>query len=520
MLKSKGLVENAVKSNGRIIDALAALGIEYESINKGIFDGKKWQSGSGPVITSCNPASGQPIARISSANASDVTNVLNNARNAFLNWRMMPAPKRGELVRQIRETLATNKSNLGTIVSAETGKIYTEGLGEVQEYLDICDYAVGLSRMLNGQVIPSERPGHFMMEQWNPLGIVGVISAFNFPAAVYGWNAAIALVCGNAVIWKPASSTSLTALAIIKLVSQVLEQNNIDPAVCTLVCGGTDVGQVMASSNQVNLLSFTGSTPVGQSVAQQVQSRFGKVLLECGGNNAIIVMPDANMDLAIRSVLFAAVGTAGQRCTTCRRLILHSSIHDQFVERLVAAYKQIKIGDPFQQGTLMGPLHRTDLLKDYQALIDEIKRQHGHIAYGGEVLEGNFVLPTIALVQNNCKSMMRETFVPILHVTKFDDLNEAIEANNAVSQGLSSALFTASPEAIFQWTGPAGSDCGIVNVNIPTNGAEIGGAFGGEKETGGGRESGSNSWQQYMRRQTCTINYSGSLPLAQGIKFE
>jgi aldehyde dehydrogenase family 7 protein A1 len=421
----------------------------------------------------------------------------------------------------MRETLSQNINNLGLIVSAEMGKIEAEGRGEVQEYLDICDYAVGLSRALNGKIIPSERPGHFMMEQWNPLGVVAVISAFNFPAAVYGWNAALALVCGNSVVWKPAPSTSLIAIAITKLMSRVLEKNGIDPALCTLVCGGAEIGNAMAESKSVDLLSFTGSTPVGRIVAQKVQARFGKSILECGGNNAIIVMPDADLDMAVRSVLFAAVGTAGQRCTTCRRLILHDSIHDQFVAKLAKAFEQVRIGDQLEEGILMGPLHRPESVQQYERLVSVIKSDaQCKIVYGGRVLEGNFVEPTIALVPKDCKEAKTETFVPFLYVIRVSSLQEAIEVNNAVGQGLSSALFTRAPTDIFTWTGPSGSDCGIVNVNIPTNGAEIGGAFGGEKETGGGRESGSDAWKQYMRRQTCTINYSDQLPLAQGIKFE
>lgn len=516
------LVESAKKSTGKINDAIKALGLDTTKVLPGLFDGREWRQGDGPTLTSYNPATGQPIAQISSVkDINQVSAVLENARKAYLQWRMVPAPKRGDIVRQMRESLQLNLPHLGLIVSAEMGKIQAEGIGEVQEYLDICDYAVGLSRMLNGQVIPSERPGHFMMEQWNPLGVVGVISAFNFPAAVYGWNAALALVCGNSVVWKPAPSTSLIAVAITKLMTEVLARNGIDPALCTLICGGAEVGNALAESRQVDLLSFTGSTPVGRIVSQKVQSRFGRFLLECGGNNAIIVMPDADLDMAVRSVLFAAVGTAGQRCTTCRRLLLHDSIHDDFVQRLTKAYDQVRIGDQLQDGTLMGPLHRPEAVQAFNDLVSKVRSDpRCKIVYGGQVLEGNYVQPTIALVPTDCEMAKTETFVPFLYVMRVSSLDQAITVNNAVGQGLSSALFTRSPANIFQWTGAAGSDCGIVNVNIPTNGAEIGGAFGGEKETGGGRESGSDSWKQYMRRQTCTINYSGELPLAQGIKFE
>lgn len=503
-----------------IHDALKQLGLSPAG-NMGVFDGHSWQHGTGPVLTSINPGTQQAIAKLTGGSPADLKRAIDNAKAATSMWRQVPAPKRGEVVRQMRQELAGNLEALGALVSAETGKILAEGIGEMQEYLDICDYAVGLSRMLNGQVIPSERPGHFMMEQWNPLGMVGVISAFNFPAAVYGWNCAIALVCGNVVLWKPAPSTSLISLAIVKLLCGVLEKNGLPGAICTLVTGGVDVGEAMAKSGDIDLLSFTGSTPVGRKVAGAVQDRFGKSLLELGGNNAIVVMPDADLDMAVRSILFASVGTAGQRCTTCRRLLLHKSIHDDFVQKLAKSYAQVSIGDQLASGTLMGPLHQPSSVDAYRKLIQDIKLEPGsQIIHGGEVLDGLFVQPTIASVSVSSKCAQRETFVPVLYVMKFDTLDEAISINNSVSQGLSSSLFTKCPESIFRWTGAVGSDCGIVNVNIPTNGAEIGGAFGGEKETGGGRESGSTSWQQYMRRQTCTINYSGSLPLAQGIKFE
>lgn len=494
-------------------------------------------------------------------------------------WRETPAPKRGEIVRQMRDALNDKLEPLGALVSLEMGKILPEGKGEVQEYIDICDYALGLGRSLNGQVVPSERPGHFMIEQWNPIGTVGVISAFNFPVAVYGmsfdfiflfafaymkfflfdlsresphkltpipsftpliiflsslishtlfhnnslgWNSAIALVCGNPVVWKGAPTTNLSSVAVTKILEKVLVKNGLPGELCSLVAGGADVGQSMVDDERVKLLSFTGSTAVGRKVGETVAKRFGKSLLELGGNNAIVVMDDADLDLALRSVLFAAVGTAGQRCTTTRRLLLHEKIHDEFIEKLVKAYQSIRIGDPLEAGTLCGPLHTKAAVEHYRKGIEAVKAQGGKILTGGEVLDrpGNFVVPTITSISPDAEVVQNEIFVPILHTMKIKNLEHAIEINNSVKQGLSSSLFTRNPEALFKWVGPSGSDCGIANINLPSSGAEIGCAFGGEKETGGGRESGSDAWKQYMRRSTCVINYSGQLPLAQGIKFE
>lgn len=431
-------------------------------------------------------------------------------------------PKRGEIVRQMREALSKVIEPLGALVSLETGKFLAEGRGEVQEYLDVCDYAVGLGRQIGGSILPSERPNHFMMERWNPLGIVGVISAFNFPAAVYGWNSAIALVCGNAVLWKPAGGTVLTAVAITKILESVFRANHLPPGICSLVAGGADVGEAMSKSRDIDLLSFTGSTKVGHQVGLNVQNRFGRSLLELGGNNAIIVMEDADLDLAIRGVLFAAIGTAGQRCTTARRLFVQRPIYDAFVARLKSAYEQVPIGNALSADVLCGPVYRPESVEIYRKTIEAVLKSGGEIVYGGQVIDGpgNYVVPTITRVPKDADVLRTEAFVPILHTVPFDTLKEAIELHNSVAQGLSSAIFTRSQSAVFEWTGPSGSDCGIVNVNIPTSGAEIGGAFGGEKETGGGRESGSNSWQQYMRRNTCTINYGKELPLAQGIRFE
>lgn len=498
---------------------LKALGLD--SYNLGVYNGE-W-SGNGEVVETTNPATGEVLGAVQQASAKDLDQTLKRATRASKMWREVPAPKRGEIVRQMRNALFEKLEPLGKLVALEMGKILPEGVGEVQEYIDIADYAVGLSRMLNGQVVPSERPGHMMMEVWNPLGVVGVISAFNFPVAVYGWNSAISLVCGNSVVWKGAPSTSLTSVAVTKILAEVLESNGLPGAICSLAAGGADIGQAMARDDRVNLLSFTGSTNTGRKVALDVQERFGKSLMELGGNNAIIVHNDADIDLAVRSILFAAVGTAGQRCTTTRRLFLQEDIHDAFVERLKKAYGQIKIGNPLEQGVLCGPLHTKAAVEAYMQGIADVKEQGGKIIHGGNVLkdlQGNYVEPTITSIAHDAPVVHREIFAPILHTIKYSNIKDAMAWNNEVGQGLSSSLFTTSPENIFNWVGPSGSDCGIVNVNIPTNGAEIGGAFGGEKETGGGRESGSTAWQQYMRRQTCTINYSGKLPLAQGIKFE
>ncbi|KAJ1876680.1 Alpha-aminoadipic semialdehyde dehydrogenase [Coemansia sp. RSA 1722] len=498
---------------------LKALGLD--SYNLGVYNGQ-W-GGNGDVIETTNPATGEVLGAVQQASAREVDETIGKAADAARYWRTVPAPKRGEVVRQMRNAIADKIEPLGRLVALEMGKIMAEGVGEVQEYVDVADYAVGLSRSLNGKVLPSERAGHAMLEVWNPIGTVGVISAFNFPVAVYGWNSAISLVCGNSVIWKGAPTTSLTSVAVTKILAEVLEANALPGALCALVCGGAETGEQLASDRRVDLLSFTGSTKVGREVALAVQTRFGRSLLELGGNNAVIVHADADIDLAVRAVLFAAVGTAGQRCTTARRLLLHDSIHDAFLERLVAAYAQIKVGDPLQPGVLCGPLHTRASIAAYEQGIADVVAQGGRILYGGKVLgdrPGNFVEPTVTSISHDAPVVQREIFAPILHTIRYTNLDEAIAWNNEVAQGLSSSLFTSSPEHIFRWIGPEGSDCGIVNVNIPTNGAEIGGAFGGEKETGGGRESGSTAWQQYMRRQTCTINFSGALPLAQGIKFE
>jgi aldehyde dehydrogenase family 7 protein A1 len=493
--------------------------------NQGVYTGK-W-SGSGEEITSYNPASNEPIAKIKTASLGDYEKAIEACKESWNVWADIPAPQRGEIVRQIGDKLRQKKHALGKLVSLEMGKILAEGEGEVQEYIDICDYATGLSRMFAGQVIPSERSDHVLIEKYNPLGVVGVISAFNFPHAVYGWNNAIALICGDTLIWKPAPTTSLVAIATTKIIQSVLEENKLPGAICTLVCGGPDVGTAMAKDERIPLLSFTGSTKVGHQVAQLVRNRFGKDLLELGGNNAIVVNDDANLDIVIPSVIFACVGTAGQRCTTTRRLILHEKVYDAVLERLKKAYGKVltRLGDPLDKDTLYGPMHTKQSVDMYKNAVSQAQSEGGKVEFGGKVIDrpGNFVEPTIITgLKHDSPIVQHETFAPILYVLKTKNLDEAIKWNNEVKQGLSSSLFSQDVGNLFKWIGPKGSDCGLVNVNIPTSGAEIGGAFGGEKHTGGGRESGSDSWKQYMRRSTCTINYNTTkaVPLAQGIKFE
>ncbi|KAK2992968.1 hypothetical protein RJ640_008404 [Escallonia rubra] len=490
---------------------LSELGLEERS--PGCYVNGKWK-GSGAIAQTVNPANNKMIAEVTEPSIEDYEEGVQACYEASKIWMQVPAPKRGDIVRQIGDALRRKREKLGRLVSIEMGKILAEGIGEVQEIIDMCDFAVGLSRQLNGSVIPSERPYHIMLEMWNPLGIVGVITAFNFPCAVLGWNACIALVCGNCVVWKGAPTTPLVTMAMTSLVAGVLKKNNLPGSIFTSFCGGAEIGQAIAKDTRIPLVSFTGSSKVGLMVQQTVSERFGKCLLELSGNNAIIVMDDADIKLAVRSVLFAAIGTAGQRCTTCRRLLLHESVYETVLEKLLEAYKQVKVGDPLEKYTLLGPLHT-------RASKENFEKGGGKILTGGSVIEseGNFVQSTIVEISPDADVVKEELFGPVLYVMKFQTLEEAIEINNSVPQGLSSSIFTKKPEVIFKWTGPRGSDCGIVNVNIPTNGAEIGGAFGGEKSTGGGREAGSDSWKQYMRRSTCTINYGSELPLAQGINF-
>ncbi|XP_070541761.1 alpha-aminoadipic semialdehyde dehydrogenase-like [Ptychodera flava] len=514
----------ATSSTGYLIEDkkyewLKDLGLQKE--NDGVFSGQWYASGE-YSDTFC-PTNGLPIARVRQGTMEDYNRALESCKAAWDTFVEVTGPHRGEIVRQVGHALREKKHLLGKLESLENGKILPEGEGEVQEFIDVCDYAVGLSRMFGGKVLPSERPGHALLEQWNPLGVVGIITAFNFPIAVYGWNTAIGLVCGNTCFWKGAPSTPLCSIAVTKIMASVLEANNVPSEVCSMIVGGADIGAAMAKDERIPLLSFTGSTPVGQKVGVTVQERFGKSILELGGNNAIIVMDDADVNMVVQSALFACAGTAGQRCTTTRRLILHESVYDEIVARLKKAYAQIKIGDPLEEGTLYGPMHSQQGVDLYKQTIAEIKAEGGTIEYGGNVIQrpGFFVEPTIVTgLAHDSKIVTRETFAPISYIMKFKTLDEAIAWNNEVKQGLSSSLFTKDISRVFRWLGPKGSDCGVVNVNIPTSGAEIGGAFGGEKHTGGGRESGSDSWKQYMRRSTCTINYSSELPLAQGIKFE
>ena len=471
------------------------------------------------VLTSFNPATGQAIASVALATEADYEKAVQSSEAAFLRWRLVPAPQRGLMVREIAEALRVHKQDLGALVSLETGKIYQEGLGEVQEMIDVADFALGLSRQLYGMTTQSERPGHRLYEQWHPLGPVGVISAFNFPVAVWAWNALIAAVCGDTVIWKPSEETPLSAVAVHNIASTVLRKYDFADVFSMLTGDVKTVGEPMLDDRRLPLISATGSTRMGRIVAERVGRRLGRTLLELGGNNAIILMPDADLDLALRGCLFAAVGTAGQRCTSLRRLFLHRSIADAFRAKLAKAYSQIRIGDPLVEGTLMGPLIHAKAVGAYQHAVAQVSAEGGEIIYGGKVMHGNFVEPTIARSRHDMPMVREEVFAPLLHTIDFDDLDEAIAWNNEVPQGLSSAIFTGNLKAAEAFLSARGSDCGIANVNIGTSGAEIGGAFGGEKDTGGGRESGSDSWKAYMRRQTVTINYSDALPLAQGIEF-
>jgi aldehyde dehydrogenase (NAD+) len=474
------------------------------------------------TIDSINPANGQRLATVPLADAASLEATIAASVVAAQAWRSVPAPRRGEVVRRFAELLRAHKDDLGTLVALENGKIKAEGDGEVQEMIDIADFAVGQSRMLYGRVIPSERPAHRMSEQWHPLGVVSVITAFNFPVAVWAWNAMLACVCGNAVVWKPSPKTPLCALAVQSLADRLIRELELPPIFALAIVDNALAGTLVADP-RVALVSFTGSSAVGREVAQTVAGRFGKSLLECAGNNAIIVAEDADLDLVVPSVVFGAVGTAGQRCTTTRRLIVHRSRVDALLARLVAAYGQVRIGDPLEARTLMGPLIDAAAVDGYRRALDEARAAGGTIVCGGRERagSGHFVEPTIVTgVPPDAAVVRRETFAPILYVLPFDTIDEAIAINNDVPQGLSSSVFTASVRTAEAFVAPAGSDCGIANVNIGTSGAEIGGAFGGEKETGGGRESGSDAWRAYMRRQTTTVNWGTDLPLAQGIRFE
>ena len=499
----------------RIAEVLAAL--EVEPINSGACGGEWLAALSGGEMESLNPADGSAIAKVQLAGPREYDQVVQQAAAAFPSWRMMPAPKRGEIVREIADELRRCKADLGALVSIEMGKILAEGQGEVQEMIDMADFAVGLSRQLYGLTMHSERPGHRMYEQWHPLGVIGVISAFNFPVAVWAWNAMIAAVCGDCVVWKPSSQTPLCAIAVQKICNRVFERHGIK-GVFNLVIGRV-VGERMLEDRRLPLISFTGSSQVGVHVAEVVGRRMGRSILELGGNNGIIVMNDANLDLALRAVVFGAVGTAGQRCTTTRRLFLQRGIAERMIEALIAAYKQVKIGNPLDESTVMGPLVTRDAVADMLHGLETIQQQGGEILYGGRHLGGSYVEPALVRAKPGMLIVKEEIFAPILYLIEFDTLEEAIDQHNDVPQGLSSAMFTTNVLAAETFLSHRGSDCGLANINIGTSGAEIGGAFGGEKDTGGGREAGSDSWKAYMRRQTNTINWSSDLPLAQGIKF-
>ena len=501
---------------------LNKLGISDD--NPGAFAGE-WRGGGG-VIEKISPIDGKPLARVRSASAEDYEWAVGRAHEAFLKWRVTPGPVRGETVRRLGNALREAKSDLATLVTLETGKIIAEGEGEVQEMIDICDFAVGQSRMLYGLTIQSERPSHRLMEQWHPLGVVAVISAFNFPVAVWSWNAALAAVCGDATVWKASEKTPLTAIAVTKIAERVCRETGADPAIFTLLMGDRKaVGQKLTIDRRIPLISATGSTQMGIHVAQTVHGRLGKTIMELGGNNALIVAPSADIEMATQSIFFGAVGTAGQRCTSTRRVILHESVADKVRKKLLAAYKSMSIGNPLDRKTLMGPLIDSNAVDAVQHSIQRLKDEGGEVLYGGERLEGAqyqggcYMTPCLANAKPDFEIVCHETFGPLLYLLTYRDFDEAIAINNGVPQGLTSAVFTNDMREAEKFVCAAGSDCGIANVNTGTSGAEIGGAFGGEKETGGGRESGSDSWKMYMRRQTNTINFSTELPLAQGIHF-
>ena len=504
------------------MDFLQELGIE--SVNPGACSGAgQWSPVEGrDMLSSYNPATGEEIAKVAQASGEDYDNVMAVATDAFEQWRMVPAPKRGLVVRDLGEALRAKKEPLGKLVSLEMGKIVQEGLGEVQEMIDICDFALGLSRQLYGLTMHSERPQHRMYEQWHPLGVVGVISAFNFPVAVWAWNSALAAACGDMTLWKPSSQTPLTAVAVQNICNDVMKAHHLDGVFNLVIGKGSVIGEKLVNDRRIPLVSATGSCQMGYRIGKVVGERLGRTILELGGNNGIIVDETADVDMAVRAVLFGAVGTAGQRCTSTRRVFLQKSIAKQFTDKLLAAYKQVRIGDPLDESTLMGPLVNQAAVDDMMGALDTIKKTGGEILHGGNTIEGKgfFVEPTIVKAQHDWPIVHEETFAPILYLIEYDDLEEAIEWHNEVPQGLSSAIFTTNVLHAERFLSHAGSDCGIANVNIGTSGAEIGGAFGGEKETGGGRESGSDAWKAYMRRQTNTINWSKELPLAQGIKFE
>ena len=506
------------------MDFLKTLGIKEN--NSGVSTGLNWLDSLGEKITSSSPVDDKVIASVASTDKESYHAVVNKAKEAFKEWRTWPAPKRGEVVRQMGEAFRKYKEPLGKLVSYEMGKSLQEGYGEVQEMIDICDFAVGLSRQLHGLTMHSERPGHRMYEQWHPMGIVGIISAFNFPVAVWSWNTMLAWVCGDVCIWKPSEKTPLCGIACQNIIADVLKNNNVPEGVSCLVQGGRELGEWLSNDTNIPLVSATGSTRMGKAVSAAVAGRLGKSLLELGGNNAIIISKDADLDMSLIGCVFGAVGTAGQRCTSTRRLIIHESVYDTFRDKLIKAYQQIRIGDPLNENNHVGPLIDTNAVKMYLQSVEQCKQQGGKFIIEPGVLSGAgyesgcYVKPCIAEVTNDLPIVQHETFAPILYLMKYTNIDDAIDMQNGVPQGLSSSIMTINLREAEQFLSAAGSDCGIANVNIGTSGAEIGGAFGGEKETGGGRESGSDAWKVYMRRQTNTINYSTKLPLAQGIKFD
>lgn len=500
--------------------------LQIGSENQGISTGTQWLSSAGETIDSFSPADGKKIASVIAADKESYETVIRKAEEAFKAWRLVPAPRRGEIVRQVGEALRAYKEPLGKLVSYEMGKSLQEGYGEVQEMIDICDFAVGLSRQLHGLAMHSERPGHRMYEQYHPLGIVGIISAFNFPVAVWSWNSMLAWVCGDVCVWKPSEKVPLCAIACQHIVAAVFRKNNVPEGVSGLLVGGREVGEWMAADTRIPLVSATGSTRMGKAVGATVAARLGRSLLELGGNNAIIISKEADLDIAILGALFGAVGTAGQRCTSTRRLIIQEDVYETVKNKLVSAYQQLRIGDPLDQQNHVGPLIDKAAVQMYTGAIEQCKKEGGRFIVEGAVLSGPgyesgcYVKPCIAEAEPGLRIVQHETFAPILYLLKYKTIEEAIAIQNEVPQGLSSAIMTLNLREAEQFLSVAGSDCGIANVNIGTSGAEIGGAFGGEKETGGGRESGSDAWKAYMRRQTNTINYSQSLPLAQGIRFD
>jgi len=507
------------------LDFLKNLGLDKQ--NSGVSTGTEWLTGNGSLIESVSPADGSVIAHVRNANREDYETVISQAQESFPEWRKIPAPQRGEIVRQIGNAVREAKDDLGKLVSWEMGKIYQEGLGEVQEMIDICDFAVGLSRQLYGFTMQSERPGHRMYDQYHPLGIVGIITAFNFPVAVWSWNAMIAAICGNVSIWKPSPKTPMCSIALQHIIGKVMRENGMPEGVFNLVIGtNEEIAETLVNDTRIPLISATGSTNMGSKVSTKVASRLGRSILELGGNNAIIVTESADLKIAIPGIVFGSVGTCGQRCTTTRRIIIHDSIYDDVKNQLVQAYSQLenRVGDPLDSDTLIGPMIDEVAVKTFRNALKAIREQGGKIIYGGDILDGYpselYVRPALAEVENHWQIVQEETFAPLLYLIRYQDFDEALRLQNDVPQGLSSAVFTRDFQESEKFLSHEGSDCGLANVNIGTSGAEIGGAFGGEKDTGGGRESGSDAWKAYMRRQTNTINYSSDLPLAQGVNFD